>query len=73
MGTFICSHSLPIYSHFVYRIFIKTLIIIYMFTNIHRPYMSDTLGPYISLVNNSIDLIVSYCLTLFNYLHREID
>ena len=35
--------------------FIKTLIIISISTNIHRPYVCDRLGLYISLVNNSID------------------
>ena len=38
-------------------IFIKTLIIMFISTNIHRPYVCDPLGPYISLVNNTIDQI----------------
>ena len=41
--------------------------------NIYRPSMCDPLGPDISLVNNSIDLKISYWLTLINYLHKNID
>ena len=37
-------------------------------TNIHKPYVCDPLGPYISLVNNSIDQITPYWSTLINYL-----
>ena len=42
-------------------------------TNIHKPYVCDPLGPYISLVSNSIDQITPYWSTLNNYLHRHID
>ena len=42
-------------------------------TNIHRPYVCDPLGPYISLVNNSIDQITPYWVTLINYPHPLID
>ena len=53
--------------------FIKTLIIMSISTNIHRPYVCDPLGPYISLVNNSIDQITPYWSTLINYPHPHID
>ena len=33
----------------------------------------DPLGPYISLVNNSIGPITSYWLTFINYLYQQID
>ena len=46
--------------------FIKTLIVMSVSTNIHRTYVCDPLGPYISLVNNSIDLITPYWLILIN-------
>ena len=42
-------------------------------TNIHRPYVCDPLGLYISLVNNSMDQITPYWLTLINYPHQHID
>ena len=42
-------------------------------TNIHRPYVCDPLGPYISLINNSIDQITSYWSTFINYSHQHID
>ena len=42
-------------------------------TNLHGPYVRDPLGPYISLVNNSIEQIISYWLTLINYPHPHID
>ena len=48
--------------------FIKTLIIMYISTNIHKPYVCDPLGPY-----NSIDQITPYCSTLINYPHPHID
>ena len=73
MGTLSCGRSLLIYKYLVYGFFIKTLIIMYVSTNIHRPYVCDPLGPYISLVNNSIDQITPYWSTLINYLHRHID
>ena len=53
--------------------FIKTLIIMSISTNIYKPYVCDPLGPYISLVNNSINQITSYWSTLINYLHLHID
>ena len=53
--------------------FIKTLIIMSISTNIHKPYVCDPLGPYISLVNNSIDQITPYWSTLINYPHPHID
>ena len=73
MSTFSYGRSLPIYRLLVCRIFIKTLIIISISTNIHRPYVCDHLGPYISLVNNSIDQIKPYWSTLINYPHQHID
>ena len=42
-------------------------------TNIHIPYVFDPLGPYISLVINSIDQIKPYWSTLINYPHPHID
>ena len=53
--------------------FIKTLIIMSISTNIHKPYVCDPLGPYISLVNNYIDQITLYWSTLINYPHPHID
>ena len=53
--------------------FIKTLITMSISTNIHKPYVCDPLGPYISLVNNSIDQITPYWSTLINYPHPHID
>ena len=53
--------------------FRKTLIIIPISTNIYRLYMCDLLGPYISLVNYSIDQITFYRSTLINYPHQHID
>ena len=69
MGTLSCDRSPPIYGQLVYRFFIKTLIIMYISTNIYRLYVCDPLGPYISLVNNSIDQITPYLSTLINYLY----
>ena len=45
----------------------------YISTNIHRPYVCNLLGPYISLVNHSIDQITPYWLTLINYSHQHVD
>ena len=67
MGTLICGRSPPIYRHLVYGFFIKTLIIMSISTNIHRSYVCDPLGPYISLVNNSIEQITLYWLILIKY------
>ena len=65
---------LPLFIDIWYEVFfIKTLIILSISTNIHRPYMCDPLGPYISLVNNSIDQITPYWSTLINYLHQHRD
>ena len=41
------------------------LIIIYISINIYRTYVCDPLTSYISLVNNSIDIIMSYHSTLY--------
>ena len=41
-------------------------------THIYRPYVCDPLGPYISLVNISIDQIKPYLLILINYLPPHI-
>ena len=73
MGTLICSRSPPTYRHLVLGFFIKTFIIMSISTNIHRPYVCDPLGPYISLINHSIDQITPYWLTLINYLYPHID
>ena len=42
-------------------------------TNMYRPYVCDPLGLYISLVNNSIGVIILYWSTLINYPHQHID
>ena len=55
MCTLSCGRLPRIYRHLVCEFFIKTLIIISISNNIHRPYVCDPLGPYISLVNNSMD------------------
>ena len=65
---------LPLIIDIWYEVFfIKTLIIVSISTNIHRPYVCDPLGLYISLVNNSIDQITPYWSTLINYPHPHID
>ena len=52
---------LPLFRDIWYEVFfIKTLIIMCTSTNIHKPYVCDSQGPYISLVNNSIDQITPY-------------
>ena len=73
MGTLSCGRSPPIYRHLLCRFFIKTLIIMSISTNIHRPCVCDPLGLYISLVNNSIDQITPYWLTIINYPHQLIE
>ena len=45
MGTLKCGYSPLIYRHLVCRFFIKALIIMSIFTNIHRPYVCDPLRP----------------------------
>ena len=65
---------IPLFIDIWYEVFfIKTLIIMFISTNIHRPYVCDPRGPYISLVNNSIDQITHYWSTLINYSHPHID
>ena len=49
------------------------LMIMSISTNIHRHYVCDPLGPYISLVNNYIDQITPYWSTLINFPHPHID
>ena len=71
MGTLSCGHYPPIDRHLVCEFFIKTLIIMSISTNIHRPYVCDPLSPYISLVNNSMLQITPYWLTLINYPHQH--
>ena len=44
--------------------FIKTLIIMSISSNIYRPNVCDPLCSYISLINNSIDLMTPYWFTL---------
>ena len=73
MGTLSCLRSPSICKNLVCGFFIKTLIIMSISTDIHRSYVCDPLGPYISLVNNSIELIIPYWSTLINYLHQCID
>ena len=57
----------------VCQFFIKTLTIVSISTNIHRPYVCDPLGLYILLVNNYIEPITPYWSTLINYLYHHID
>ena len=64
MGTLSYGRSLSIYKNLVCGHFIQTIIIMSISTNIHRTYVCDPLGPYISLVNNSIDPITPYWSTL---------
>ena len=58
MGTLSYCCSIIIYRHYICRFFTKILIIMSISTNIYRPYVCDPLGPYISLVNKSVDLII---------------
>ena len=60
MGTLSFGHSPHTYRYLVCKFFIKALIIKSISSDIHRPYACDPLGPYISLVNNSIDPITPY-------------
>ena len=60
VGTLSCGRSPLIYRHLVCGFLIKTLVIISIPINIHRPYVCDPLGLYIFLVNNSIDQITPY-------------
>ena len=60
MGTLSYSRSFPIYRYLVCGFFIKTLIIMFISTNIHRTYIYDPLCLYISLVNNSKSSITPY-------------
>ena len=73
IGTLSCGHSSLIYKHFICGFFIKTNIIMYISTKIHRPYVCDPLGLYISLVNNFIDQITPYWSILINYPHQHLD
>ena len=73
MGNLSCDRSLLIYRHLVCGFFIIILILMSISTNIHRPYVCDPLGPYISLVNNFIDPITSYWSTSNNYVHQHIN
>ena len=73
IDSFNCGHSLPIYKHLVCGFFIKTLIKMSISTNIHRLYMCNPLGPYITLVNNSMDPITPYWSTFINYLCQHIN
>ena len=52
---------LPLFKNIWYvNIFIKTLKIISISTNIYRPYVCDPLGPYISRVYYCIEKIIPY-------------
>ena len=66
MGTSICGPSPFIYKYLVTNFFYKKiLIIMFVSTNIYRPYISQ--------VNNSIDPITPYWSALINYLYQYID
>ena len=58
MDTLSFGNYSPIYRHLVCGFFIKALINISIFTNIHISDMCNLISPYISLVNNSIDQII---------------
>ena len=58
IGTLSYSYSSLIYRHLVCEIFTKTIIITSLSSNIHRLYVCDPLGPYILLVNNSIETLI---------------
>ena len=73
MSTLSFGRSPPNYRHLVCGFFIKTLVIMSISTNIYRPNVCDPLGPYISLVNNSIDQITPYWSTLINSPHQHIN
>ena len=73
MSTLSCGRSPLIYRHLVCEFFIKSLINISIFANIHKPSMCDPIGPYISLVNNSIGPTTPYWSTLINYIYQYID
>ena len=68
MGTLSFGRSPPIYRYLV----CKLCIIMFVSTNIHRPYTCDPLGPYTSLVNNFIDPITHHWSTFINYLYQHI-
>ena len=72
MGTLSYDRSPPIYSHFIHRLFLKTLIIMSISTNIHIPHVCDLLGSYILLICNSIHLITPYSSTSISYLYQRI-
>ena len=72
-GNLYYGRSPPIYRLWECEIFTKTLIIMSISTDVHWPYVYDPLGPYISLVNNSIDQITPYSSTLINHPHPHID
>ena len=69
MGTLSCGHSPPIYRHLVCYFYIKTLIIMFISTNIHTLYVRDHLGPYILPINNYVDLLKPYLSNVINYMH----
>ena len=73
MGIVSCGRSSPISRQLEYRFFIKNIVIMSISTNIHRPYVCVPLGSYISLVNKSIDQIISYRSTLIDYTPQHID
>ena len=62
----------PYFRHFIFEIFIKTLIIMHISINIHIPYVCDPLGSYISLINNYINTITSYRSNFISYLRQKI-
>ena len=73
MGTLNCGCLPLIYRLLVCEIFIKTCIIMYIFTNVHRPCMCKIVALYILLVTNFIDPNNTLFVNLINYLHQHID
>ena len=67
VGTLSCDRSPPIYRHSIFLI--KTVIIIFISTNIYRPYVCDPQGPYILLVNNFIYPKIPYSSIFIYYLY----
>ena len=72
MSTLSSGCSPPIYRHLVCKCFIKILIIMFIYTNIYKPYVCDPLGLSLLLVNNSIDLITPYWSSFIYCLYQDI-
>ena len=69
MTTLSYDHSPIIYRYLVCRFFI----IMSISDKICRPSVFDSLGSYISIVNNFIILITPHWLTFINYIYQHMD